>query len=485
MNPFIDYNKSFIDGQWVDGEEERVVEIVNPYDNEILTEVKLASLRQLDQAFQGAKKAQKAWGNDPELRRRVMERVLENFKENKEDILDILVLESGSTLAKVHVEFDLTLGALEAALTMVDKVGKFAEKPSLVPGKVNEFYRLPKGVIASIAPFNFPLYLSMRTIAPALALGNAVVHKPDLQCGISSGSVIALMFSQAGIPDGVFQCLLTKSSVIGDAMFEHDAVDLVSFTGSTPIGRHIGSVAGSHIKDVALELGGNAPFCVLSDADVDQTVNAAIFGKYFHQGQICMMVNRFIVHENIYEEFVEKFVERSKRLKYGDPRDPEVVIGPLINESQVQKALSYIDMAKKAGYDILLEGKRIGNILTPTVIGNVDNKGELAQTELFAPIALIIKGSSDDEIIEMANDTIYGLSSAIFSRDVERARKYALELKFGMTHINDQTVNDEPSALFGGMRQSGIGRFGDPFVIDEFTEGKWITVQKEPREFPF
>ncbi len=268
-------------------------------------------------------------------------------------------------------------------------------------------------------------------------------------------------------------------------MFNHKDANLVSFTGSTPVGRQIGKVAGEQLKEVALELGGNGPFCVLQDADIDQAVNAAIFGKHLHQGQICMAINRIIVHEDVYDAFAEKFVAKAKELKYGDPRDPDVVVGPLINEKQVERAQDIINKAKEAGFDMLLEGERIGNILTPTVIGNVDNVSEVAQSELFSPVALITKASSDSEVIEKANATQYGLSSSIFSNDEEKAREYALKLAFGMTHINDQPVNDEPTALFGGMRQSGIGRFGSPYVIDEFTEGKWISVQKEFRDYPF
>lgn len=485
MNQYQNLNKSFINGTWVEGNENKTVDMVNPFDNDVLANVSLASLDQLNEAFNGAKKAQKAWGKDAELRKDVLTKAIQYFKDHQDDILEILTLESGSTAVKANLEFNLTVGIMEESLTMIDKIGQFEEKPSMIPDKVNEFYRLPKGVISSISPFNFPLYLSMRTISPALALGNSIVHKPDLKCGLVSGSVIAKAFEEGGIPAGVFQSLLTKSSVTGDAMFNHEAANFVSFTGSTPVGKQIGKVAGEALKDVALELGGNGPFCVLSDADVDKAVDATIFGKYFHQGQICMMINRIIVHEDVYDEFVEKFVARSKDVKYGDPRDPEVVVGPLIDDNQMEKSLANINKAKESGYDILLEGEQVGNILTPTVIGNVDNDSELAQTEMFSPIALVVKASSDDDVIAKANHTEFGLSSTIFSEDEEKARDYALDMEFGMTHINDQPVHDEPTGMFGGMRQSGIGRFGNPYVIDEFTEGKWISVQKKAREFPF
>lgn len=485
MNQYQKLNQNYINGKWVNGTHDSTIDIINPFDDDVLAKVSPASEDQAAEAFNSAQKAQSAWGKDPERRTAVIQKAIDYFKEHKAEIKDILTLDSGSTEVKAELEANLTIGLMEESLTIVDSIGKFEEKESMIPDKVNENYRLPKGVISSIAPFNFPLYLSMRNIVPALALGNAVVHKPDLQCGLSSGSVIAKAFDVAGIPSDVFHSLLTKSSVIGDIMSNHQAIKRVSFTGSTNVGKHIGEVAGGLLKEASLELGGNGPFCVLSDADVDTAVDAAIFGKYMHQGQICMAINRMIIHEDLYNDFTDKFIERTKDIPYGDPRDKDVVIGPLINKKQMEKSLDNIQLAKDSGYDILLEGKQVGNVLTPTIIGNVENDGELSQTEMFSPIALIEKSPSDEAIIEKANHTSAGLSSSIMSGDVEKAREYALELKFGMTHINDQPVNDEPTAMFGGMRDSGIGRFGIPYLIDEFTEAKWISVQKKPREFPF
>jgi aldehyde dehydrogenase (NAD+) len=236
---------------------------------------------------------------------------------------------------------------------------------------------------------------------------------------------------------------------------------------------------------VALELGGNSPFVVLSDADVDQAVNAAIFGKFIHQGQICMIINRIIVHQDKYEEFVEKFVARAEALPYGDPSIPSTVIGPLINERQIEKALGYIEDAKLEGATMALEGQRVGNILTPYVFTNVDNSSKLAQTELFAPIATIIKAESDEEAIAFANETDYGLSSAIFTSDLQKGEVLALQIDSGMTHINDQTVNDAPNIPFGGNKASGLGRFGNPWVVEEYTLTKWVSIQTKDRKYPF
>lgn len=485
MKKFLSLNKSYINGEWIQGDTSKVFIISNKYNDEVLAEVNIASKKQVEEAFKGAKKAQKTWGKDNDLRKDVIEKAIKYFNDNKEEIIQLLIAESGSTVIKSEIEFLSTVAVLNESLSMVDKIGKTNEGASFIPGKINESHRLPLGVISSIAPFNFPLYLSMRTIAPALALGNAVVHKADLQVGLVSGSIIAKAFEEAGIPAGVFQSIFTKSSEIGNLMIETPYSNFISFTGSTEVGREIGKIAGEHLKSVALELGGNGPFIVLDDADIDQAVNAAIFGKFLHQGQICMITNRIIVHENVYDEFVEKFVQKARNIPYGDPSDPKVIVGPLINEGQLVKAMTNIEKAKRAGNKLVLGGERIGNVIVPTVFIDVKNDSELAQTELFAPIATIIKAASNDEAIEFANDTIYGLSSAIFSKDEDKAREYALDLKFGMTHINDQTVNDEPNVPFGGMRQSGVGRFGNPWIVEEFTETKWISVQKEKREYPF
>lgn len=486
VDQFLQLNKSFINGQWVEGQGSETVTISNPYNNETLTEVKIASKQQVAEAYQFAEQAHLEWGKNAELRKEVFQKASEFFVNHKEEILHLLAVETGSAPFKAELEYNITLGAFQAYSSIIDKAyEKWSPEQEFMPGKANEIHRLPLGVISSIAPFNFPLYLSLRGILPALALGNAVVHKADIQVGIVSGSLIAKAFEEAGIPAGVFSSILTTPQEIGDLMLEDPRVKLIAFTGSTPVGRHISTVAGRHFKRVALELGGNAPFVVLEDADVDQAVNAAIFGKFLHQGQICMIINRFIVHEKHYDEFITKFVERAKNLPYGDPLNPNTVIGPLINPTQLEKAINNVEKAKNAGLDVLLEGKIEGNVMTPYVFGNVDNSSEIAQTELFAPIALVVKASSDEEAIQFANDTEFGLSSAIFTSDIEKAREYAVGLEFGMTHINDQTVNDLPNAPFGGMRNSGVGRFGVPFVVDEFTQFKWISIQEEKREYPF
>ncbi|MFD2637544.1 aldehyde dehydrogenase family protein [Piscibacillus salipiscarius] len=483
---FTTLNKSFINGEWVEGQSSRTFNNQNPYNGEELQTIKLATLNQLEDTFLKAKEVQKSWAKtSAEEKKQVLNKVIEFYEQNRDDIIDIITRETGGSVIKANVEVDLTIGLVKEALTMPDELDKVEEVPAGIENRVNRVHKLPLGVITSISPFNFPMNLSMRTIAPAIALGNSVVHKPDAQTAMSGGSIIAKAFEYAGLPKGVFNCLLTDLDEIGDAMLESPHSQLISFTGSTPVGKHIGKIAGGMLKRVALELGGNNPFIVLKDANVDKAVDAAVFGKFIHQGQICMSINRFIVHHDHYDEFVKKFVERVKAIPCGDPTNPETIVGPLINEEQADKASKIIEDAKNAGAKVALEGSRDGNLLTPTVFIDVDNGSELAQTELFSPIATIIKAESDDKAIEMANDTPYGLSSAIFTEDLTEGEELARQVESGMTHINDQTVNDHPTVPFGGAKESGLGRFGNPWIVEEFTMTKWVSIQKEYREYPF
>lgn len=485
MQSILVLNKNYINGEWTEGKSNRTYDILNPYDRSVVASVRLATKEQLEKTFEIAKQAQKEWAKSTvEQRREVLHKAAQYLNENREEIVNTIVRETGGTLLKANVEHHLTLEFLEESIKYADEIYKVREVPGS-PEKLNHIHRLPLGVISSISPFNFPMNLSMRTIAPAIALGNSVVHKPDIQVGLSGGSIIAKAFEFAGLPKGVLNVVLTDIEEIGDGMLTNPNLNLISFTGSTPVGRHIGAIAGQNLKRVALELGGNSPFVVLSDADVDAAVNAAIFGKFIHQGQICMIINRIIVHQDKYDEFVEKFVARAAALPYGDPSDPKIVIGPLVNERQLEKALQYVEDAKAEGATCALEGQRIGNVLTPYVFTDVDNSSKLAQTELFAPIATIIKAETDNEAIEIANDTTHGLSSSIFTSDLVRGEELALQIDSGMTHLNDQTVNDAPNIPFGGNKASGLGRFGNPWVVEEFTVTKWVSVQTKERHFPF
>ncbi|RFU67523.1 aldehyde dehydrogenase family protein [Peribacillus saganii] len=488
MGNFKDFTKQYINGEWVEGSGAKTIDVLNPYDRSTLYSVKTVTKEDIDKAMVTAQAAQKEWAKTtPEERKEVLRKVISYLKEHKEEIIDTYPSETGGTVLSANIALHISFEELEEAIKMADEVNLMKEVPATIPGKENHVYRVPIGVITTITPFNFPLNLGVRTIAPAIALGNAVVHKPDVATGITGGVILARAFEEAGLPAGVFNLLLTdpKTDGTGDYLLEHPIPRFISFTGSTAVGRHIGAIAGRNLKKVALELGGNNPFIVLSDADVDRAVDAAIFGKFAHQGQICMATNRFIVHKDLAEEFTNKFAERAKSLPYGDPKDPATVVGPLINERQLEKAQAVIEDAKNSGVKLALEGKRVGNVLTPYVFTDVKNDSVLAQTEVFSPIAIIIPVDSDEEAIQIASETEYGLSSAIFTQDLERAEQFALQIDSGVTHINDQTVNAQPDIPFGGNKASGVGRFGNPWLVEEFTTTKWVSVQKVNRQFPF
>lgn len=479
-------SKSFIDGEWVEGRSGRNYSIKDPYDHSTITTVELANVEQIKDAYNKAKSAQKEWAKStPEQRREVLTKALNYLEKNRENILELITRETGGTLLKAQVEFGFGLSDIKDAIKMVDEIYSPKDYASVTPGKINRVYRLPLGVITSITPFNFPFNMATRTIFPAIALGNSVVHKPDLQVGIVGGQVFAKAFEEAGLPAGVFNSILTDLQESEDEFLLNSNSSFISFTGSTAVGKHIAKVTGGTFKQMALELGGNNPLVVLGDADVEQAVKIAIFGKFLHSGQICAITNRIIVQNDIYDEFVSKFVEKVKGLTVGDPKDPNTVIGPVINEKQADKIMGLVNKAKEDGLKIALEGQRTGNVISPFVFVNVPNYSSLATSEIFGPVAQIIRAESDEEAIRFANDTEYGLSSSIVTSNLEEGERLALEIESGTTHVNDIPQVLEGNVPFGGIKQSGIGRFGYEWIVEEFTMTKWVSIQKDNLEYPF
>ena len=358
--------------------------------------------------------------------------------------------------------------------------------PADAPGKESRVYRQPVGVVGVISPWNWPLQLTARSLFPALAVGNAVVVKPASDTPITGGLLHAKILEEAGMPPGVLSVTVGAGSEIGDAFVTHPTPRVISFTGSTPVGRHIAKLAAESalIKRVELELGGNSPFVVLDDADLEQSVEAAVFGKFLHQGQICMITNRFIIDERLYDAFAEQFAGRVRQLKVGDPDEPDTMIGPLINQSQFDGLLKRIEEARASGARELVGGPPQRWVLPPHVFADVANDHPLAREELFGPVAPLIRAKGEAHALHLANDTPYGLSSAVFTGDLERGVRFAERLEAGMTHVNDQPVNDLPFSPFGGEKNSGIGRFNGRWAVDAFTTDHWVTVQHAPRRYP-
>lgn len=480
------YSKQFIGGVWKDGSSGNTYPNVNPFNNEVIETFMLASREDVDEAYSAAAKAQKEWAHVPAAtKKQILLRAADLLEQRKDEVMEIMMQETGSSIPKADIEIMNSAGLIRAAASFPELMEKPRVFPSVIPGKDNHIYHLPAGVISVISPFNFPLVLSMRSVAPAIATGNAVVIKPDVQTAMSGGLVIADIFAEAGLPEGVLNVLNLDVQELGDYFIEHPVPNLISFTGSTAVGRHVAEVAGRNLKRVSLELGGNCPFVVLEDADLERAISAALFGKFLHQGQICMIVNRILVHRSVYDEFVSSFVKRAQNIRYGNPSaDPSVFLGPIINERQIQKVLGIIEEGKKEAR-LVLEGKRIGNVLTPYVFADVSNDSKLAQSEVFGPVASIIPFDTEEEALALANDTQYGLCASVFTRDLERGIAFARRIESGMVHVNDQTVNDDPNVPFGGVKSSGFGRFNAEWVFEEFTTRQWVSVQKEYRDFPF
>ncbi|MDT0501512.1 MULTISPECIES: aldehyde dehydrogenase family protein [unclassified Halomonas] len=484
---YSDFHLQPIAGEWREGASERSARVTNPFDDSELLEIRLADRNDLDAAYLSAEKAQAEWAATPPAERAgLMHRVVEIFDARKEEIIDWLIRESGSTRLKANVEWGAARGITLEAASMPGRVHGMT-LASNVPGKENRVYRKPLGVVGVISPWNFPLHLSQRSIAPALALGNAVVVKPASDTPVCGGLLLARIFEEAGLPKGLLSVVVGAGSEIGDAFVEHRVPRMISFTGSTPVGRRIGGICsgGEHIKKVALELGGNSPFVVLDDADIEQAVNAAAMGKFLHQGQICMAVNRIIVDASRYDEFVERFVAKVKGLKVGDPDDMATVVGPIINAKQREGLEEKIAIARQEGATVLFEGEVEGQLVPPHVFGDVTPDMEISREEIFGPLVGIQKARDEAHALELANSCEYGLSSAVFTADLARGARFAQGVKAGMTHVNDMPVNDEAHVPFGGEKNSGLGRFNGDWAIEEFTTDQWISVQHAPRGYPF
>ncbi|GEO27891.1 putative aldehyde dehydrogenase YfmT [Alicyclobacillus acidoterrestris] len=478
------WSKQWIGGTWKEGSSSRYETVTNPFNQEVLAEIKLASKDDIDQAYQFAKQVQPAWANASAYERAsVLERAAEILGQRKEEIINYLVQETGSSQLKASIEVDTSIGDLKYAAQYSFRLNGTI-LPSLIPGKENRVYRKPVGVIGAITPWNWPFYLSIRVIAPAIATGNSIVLKADSQTPITGGLLIAQIFEQAGLPKGVLSVVVADVQEIGDYMVEHPIPSVISFTGSTAAGRRIGEIAGRTLRKAALELGGNNVFIVLDDANIDQAVAAATFGKFLHQGQICIATNRIIVCRSVYEEFVTKFKASTMKVKVGDPADPQTLIGPLINQRQAQRIMDLIQQSLREGAKLELEGKLDGNLMTPFILTDVTNDMAIAKHEIFGPVAAILPVDNEDEAIRIANDCDTGLSGAVFSGSIEHGVHVAQQVVTGMIHVNDQTVNVEPNVPFGGEKSSGIGRYCGEWGIEEFTTLQWISVQKEDRQYP-
>lgn len=450
-----------------------------------LARVGLANATDVARAAANAAEAQQDWAARPAPERAAtLRRAAQVLEANRAEVERWLVREGGAVPGKAAFEVGLVLDELwEASALPTQPWGHLL--PSAQPGRLSEARRVPLGVVGVISPWNFPQILSMRAVAPALALGNAVVLKPDLQTSVVGGVLVARIFEEAGLPDGLLHVLPGEAEP-GAALVSDPNVAMISFTGSTAVGREIGATAGRLLKPVSLELGGNNALIVLDDADLEAASSAGAWGSFLHQGQVCMTAGRHIVLERVADEYLERLATRATRLPVGNPATEEVALGPLINERQAANVERIVNDTNAAGAELLAGGKRDGAFYAPTVLAGVTTTMPAFREEIFGPVAPVTVVADEDEAVAVANDSEYGLVAAIQTGSVTRGRRLGERLRTGMVHVNDQTLNNDAYAPFGGVGASGNGaRFGTQSSLDEFTTWQWVTSREHAQPFPF
>lgn len=459
-------------------------DVVEPATGESLGTVGLATGDDVRSAATIAAEAQKEWAaRKPEERAAVLRRAGQLFEERAEEIQEWIVREAGSIPPKAGLETHIAANECFDAAALPhhptgDVLATNEDRWSLAR-------RRPVGVVSVIAPFNFPLILSIRAVAPALALGNAVLLKPDPRTAVSGGVVLARVFEEAGLPTGLLH-LLPGGADVGEAVVAAPEVAVVAFTGSTGAGRAIGETCGKLLKRAHLELGGNNALLVLPGADGDAAVSAAAFGSFMHAGQICMTTGRHLVHSSLYDEYVEKLAAKAAALPVGDPHTEQVAVGPLIDDRQAQHCEDIITAAVEAGATVAAGGTRDGRFVRPTVLTDLDRDNRAWAEEIFGPVAPVMRYDTIDEAVALANDCEFGLSIGVLG-DVGTAMDIADRLDSGKVHINEQTVSDESQAPFGGTKSSGNGsRVGGAAAnIESFTETQWVTLRSTIAGYPF
>lgn len=485
----MDYQKfdtQYINGVWRDGSGSMIIPNRNPFSGASMAEYSVATRADVDEAYESAHVAGEAWAAmNAYERRTVFENAVRITETMTEEIVELIIAELGGTRLKAMFEIGLVVDIIKESATFPLRMeGKIL--PSPIPDRENYLFREPLGVITAISPFNFPFFLSMKSVATALGAGNSVVLKPHEDTTITGGTLLAHIFEQAGLPAGTLNVVLTDIPTIGDYLIEHPVPRATVFTGSNKVGAHVAEVAGRNLKKVLLELGGNNAFLVLDDADLELAVDAAVFSRFTHQGQICMSANRVLVHRSLMDDFRDRYVEKVESLPVGDPSAPDTIIGPLINERQAQGLDQMVRSAVDAGATALLHGTLTApSLLSPTVLTDVTLDMEVACEEMFGPVAALIPFNTDDEAVAIANASKYGLSGAVHTRDPDRGLRIARQIQSGMVHVNDASIHDEPIIAFGGSKQSGIGRLNGQWSLDEFTTMKWVSINRGRRQFPY
>ena len=459
-------------------------DVIEPATGQVLCTVGIADAADVAAATATAAAAQKAWvAVPPREKAEVFRRAAALFQQHGDELALYAARETGGILAKGQHEIrEAALICNLAASMPLQSQGHVL--PS-VPGRTSIARRVPHGIVGVISPFNFPMILTIRSVAPALAAGNAVVVKPDSRTPVTGGLMIARIFAEAGLPKDLLQ-VLPGDAEAGEALVIDPLVPMIAFTGSPAVGRRIGELAGRHLKKVSLELGGANSLIILDDADLDVAASNAAWGAYFHQGQICMASNRILVHESMAAELTRRLIAKATHLPMGNGASGQVALGPLIDARQRDRVHALVQDSVKAGAKLEAGGAFDGLFYKPTVLTGVKAGMRVYDEETFGPVANIITYKTDAEAIALANNNTGSLSSAVISRSVGRAMAVGQQLKSGMVHINDQTVNDDCVNPFGGPGIAGNGTsVGGPADLEEYTMWQWMTIKDTAPTYPF
>jgi acyl-CoA reductase-like NAD-dependent aldehyde dehydrogenase len=476
-----------IDNQHIDAQAGATFERLHPVSGDLVTRSAAASLTDVKNAIESAAKAFVSWSQTgPTERRRILLAAADRLESKIGEISQVMAAEIGASGLWGGFNVMAAAGLIrESAMLTTQIQGETI--PTDKPGALSMTLRQPVGVVLSIVPWNGPVILAARAIAYPIACGNTVIFRAS-EVSPKTHALVAEAFYEAGLPAGVLNFIVNAPEAapeVIDALIAHPAVRRVNFTGSTRVGRIIAEKAGRHLKKCLLELGGKAPLVVLDDADLDGAVNAAIFGSFLYQGQICMSTERYVVDASVADEFVKRFAARAAALPSGNPMEnPGCVVGPMVEARSGDLLNALIDDALAKGAKIVSGGRANGAVMQATILDHVTPNMQIYDQEAFGPITTIVRVNGPDEALRVANDTEYGLAAAVFGRDVTRALNIARRIDAGHVHVNGATVQNEAQAPYGGMKNSGYGRFDGRAVIDEFTELKWVTVEPANQPYP-
>jgi benzaldehyde dehydrogenase (NAD) len=475
----------FIDGSFVRPASGQTIEVLEKATGKTLGTVGAASEADVDNAVRSSVDAAAAWAaTPPHERAAIMRRAAVLFEERTELFVDCIVRETGAIAGKAHYEVSAAAGYVNEAAALATRApGELLA--SAVPGRRNLLVREPVGVVGVITPWNFPLVLSVYVLAPAIALGNTVVLKPASNTPISGGALIAQVFRDAGLPDGVFN-VVPGPGATGEALVRHDDVDMIHFTGSTAVGTRINQLAATSLKRVSLEMGGNNGLVILDDADIDAASSIGAWSSFHYQGQTCITASRQIVMRDVADAYIEALAAQARAIAVGDPATAAVGMGPMIDERQRDRAHQFLTDSVAMGATVVEGGTFDGLFYRPTVVTNVTREMPLYFEEIFGPIAPIVIAENEADALCLVNDTPYGLVNAVLTGDPWRGLAFAEKVHSGMVHVNDTTVLSETTVPFGGTGASGVGwPTGGDSNIDQFTEPKWISVRADMATYPY